>query len=266
MPQHGTIYNIYVKNDGSIRTCQKCGSVDFFITNDHRLCCEQCGDDVQSYEMPSREYFENDILRRLDTLRDLFPFWILLGMDDEGRDRMNTVLDRCHGRVLLTDGGGGKLTDMHWRTVINHLGFVEVIAWSLDRTDIDAIKAACIPEPAAKIEPVRKNDFFAGTANRIEAQKQDRDQIHAFREKFPLSEYFDLTRIGVNEFIGEHGVTDHQTYGIMVDGKITENDDHFLKLAKTQNTIRVEFRHVPPEPEQAAAEVYRWLRQARQED
>jgi hypothetical protein len=83
------------------------------------------------------------IQRRLAELSSRYPSSVMLAVDDEGRSYLESALIGRHGEVLLTDNGGGDLTEIHWQTVLNHLGFVAVIVWLSDPRDMALVRKAC---------------------------------------------------------------------------------------------------------------------------
>ena len=84
------------------------------------------------------------IERRLRSLSQSYPIAIPLGMDDEGHGYLLRVLDQCQGEWLLTDNGGGDLTPMHCRVVLDYVGFIAAIAWMADPRDAALVRAACL--------------------------------------------------------------------------------------------------------------------------
>lgn len=83
------------------------------------------------------------IQRRLAELSSRYPSSIMLAVDDEGRAYLDAALEDRQGEVLLTDNGGGDLTEIHWQTVLDHLGFVAVIVWLSDPRDLALVRQAC---------------------------------------------------------------------------------------------------------------------------
>ncbi|WP_237051469.1 hypothetical protein [Magnetospirillum sp. ME-1] len=83
------------------------------------------------------------IQRRLAELSSRYPSSIMLAVDDEGRDYLDAALMGRHGEVLLTDNGGGDLTEIHWQTVLHHIGYVAVIVWLSDPRDLELVRQAC---------------------------------------------------------------------------------------------------------------------------
>ncbi|CUW39877.1 conserved protein of unknown function [Magnetospirillum sp. XM-1] len=83
------------------------------------------------------------IQRRLAELSSRYPSSIMLAVDDEGRAYLDAALENRLGEVLFTDNGGGELTEIHWQTVLNHLGFVAVIVWLSDPRDLALVRKAC---------------------------------------------------------------------------------------------------------------------------
>lgn len=81
---------------------------------------------------------------RLRALSMVYPFAIPLAMDDEGHGYLLRVLEQCQGDTLLTDNGGGDLTPLHCRTVLNHVGYIAAIAWMADPRDAILIRAASL--------------------------------------------------------------------------------------------------------------------------
>ena len=253
--------HLNVNVNESILHHPECGFLEFDIKSE----CFVHADELHRIgQLPSHsKQYINNIARRLETIRDLFPFWVLLEVDDEGRAVIDGVVEQCHGRVLMTDGGGGKLTDIHWNVVINHIGYVEIIVWSQFRADIDLIKAECINTEYQKLYPINIALF---EKEEIELDKSDCGHICLFKETYPFSESFNLSYVDVMEFVHEHNVTDEETYGLMVCGKIVEDDDHLLALAVNTETIVIEFRHVVPKEGQRAEAVYKWLKQSERRD
>jgi hypothetical protein len=85
-----------------------------------------------------------DIERRLAELSTRYPSSIMLAVDNEGRAYLEAALEDRQGDVRLTDNGGGPLTEVHWKTVLNHIGFVAVIAWMSDPRDMELVRKACL--------------------------------------------------------------------------------------------------------------------------
>ncbi|OAN45570.1 hypothetical protein A6A04_06635 [Paramagnetospirillum marisnigri] len=83
------------------------------------------------------------IERRLAELSSRYPSSIMLAVDNEGRAYLDAALEDRLGEVVLTDNGGGPLTEVHWKTVINHIGFVAVIVWLSDPRDLALVRQAC---------------------------------------------------------------------------------------------------------------------------
>ncbi|EME68362.1 hypothetical protein H261_18927 [Paramagnetospirillum caucaseum] len=83
------------------------------------------------------------IKHRLAELSLRYPSSIKLAVDDEGRAYLDAALENRLGEVLLTDNGGGELSDIHWQTVLHHLGFVAVIVWLSDPRDLALVRKAC---------------------------------------------------------------------------------------------------------------------------
>ncbi|CAA7627295.1 hypothetical protein [Magnetospirillum sp. SS-4] len=83
------------------------------------------------------------IERRLGELSSRYPSSIMLAVDDEGRAYLDAALEDRQGEVLFTDNGGGELSDIHWQTVLHHLGFVAVIVWLSDPRDLALVRKAC---------------------------------------------------------------------------------------------------------------------------
>ncbi len=84
------------------------------------------------------------IERRLEELSSRYPSSIMLAVDDEGRSYLESALIGRHGDVLFTDNGGGDLTEIHWQTVLNHLGFVAVIVWLSEPRALAWVRTACL--------------------------------------------------------------------------------------------------------------------------
>lgn len=85
-----------------------------------------------------------DIERRLAELSETYPSSIMLSVDNEGRAYLEAAMEDRLGDVLLTDNGGGELSDIHWQTVLDHLGFVAVIVWMSDPQDLELVRKACL--------------------------------------------------------------------------------------------------------------------------
>ncbi|WP_235062918.1 hypothetical protein [Paramagnetospirillum caucaseum] len=87
---------------------------------------------------------EAAIERRLRALSTDYPFSLPLGMDEEGHSYLLGVLGLCRAQWLLTDNGGGDLTPLHCRTILNHVGYIAAIAWMTDPGDAILVRAACL--------------------------------------------------------------------------------------------------------------------------
>ncbi|ARJ68131.1 hypothetical protein WV31_11240 [Magnetospirillum sp. ME-1] len=83
------------------------------------------------------------IQHRLGELSSRYPSSIMLAVDDEGRAHLQAALEDRQGDVLLTDNGGGELSDIHWQTVLHHIGYVAVIVWMSDPRDLALVRKAC---------------------------------------------------------------------------------------------------------------------------
>jgi hypothetical protein len=86
---------------------------------------------------------ERDIEVRLAELASRYPASILLELDNDGRAYLETALEVCQGHIHWTDNGGGELTDKHWKVVVNHIGYAEVILWFTKPSDAGLVRAAC---------------------------------------------------------------------------------------------------------------------------
>lgn len=140
-----------------IFTCHMCGCFQFVIPKDEsrRPFCLSCDEPLISESHPENKQTsiftqkpQDEISRRLMMLGELFPWSIRLAVDEEGYTYLQRTLDGCNGRIVVTDGGGGEVevTGLHLPTVIDHLGYAEVVVWTTEPTDIDLIQAACIPD------------------------------------------------------------------------------------------------------------------------
>jgi hypothetical protein len=84
-----------------------------------------------------------NIERRLAGLSETYPCSLMLAVDDEGLSYLDAAMEDRLGEVLMTDNGGGPLSEMHWQTVLDHLGFVAVIVWMSDPRDVALVRKAC---------------------------------------------------------------------------------------------------------------------------
>ena len=98
-------------------------------------------------------------------------------------------------------------------------------------------------------------------ANMFDPNGEDSQKRDAFRRNFPIPEDYCVKADGVRAFLQNYPVTDGRKYGIMVSGKIVEDDDHLIELLGDQDDITLEFRHINWEPGEADEEAYQWLLQ-----
>jgi len=107
---------------------------------------------------------------------------------------------------------------------------------------------------------------FKKIAKNVEAGHRLLAKLDAFRKNFPISETFRISASDAVKFADEFSMTDDSTYGIAVGKTVVRDDDHLHELLGDDDEIAIEFRHVPPQEDQPAADVYRWLRQCEHQD
>jgi len=229
-------------NSDAVRPCSACGNANYYIQKkDNDVVCCSCGEPFRFFDQPEnwKSYDpQDDIDQRLMMRRELFPFTISLGLDQEGRDYLAPVLAQCRGKLQITDNGGGELTDLHWQTVIQHVGYGEIMVWSTDPGDIELIRNACIPDP----------DETEATA------KENTELLGQLKRQYPQCHQFYINKESINDLLERFSVADGNSYFLIGNGRVVEDYYHMQRLAEGSGIISIDLRHNTD-----AIMLYKWL-------